>query len=737
MTSAVNKLLGKTKLNKPSATQDSKSDPTSPTDKQSKGTVSDDGLVQWVKSEYDKCRNQRAQYQKTWELHLLHYGGEQWVNLITGGRIVTPNLPSYNQKLVTNLLRPLVRQQISRMTSEKPTASVIPVSASDDDLLAAQGGQAVWDSLYDTQKIQQKLIRCAFWTVMTGNGFFKTFWDSNKVDYNFLAVNPIITQPQPQPGDLCFATVTPFNLFVPDLLEEEIESQTYVMEVYTKPVLWVNTFWKDYLQHPVEPDCIGSQEIFESSYWRIKNDNSAKPDAVRVIEMYLKPGAHRDFPQGALLTIVGDQLVQKLGRLPYSHGEYPHAHWGDILTGKFYRDSPLVDAIPLQRHYNRTRNQMIISMLRTGKTQLAYTEGSIDPNRVTSRPGELIPVKPGFQPPTPILAQPIPAFVSDELNVVRRDLEDISAQHSVSKGQSPGSGVVAATAINFLLEQDNTVFWATIASGEALVQKVAKQALSIVADMWDLPRIIRTIGMDAAFDAVELKGAQISRGLDIRIERGSMIPESKTAKQALLMDMAKMGFITPENLLDLLPMGGVKRITEIIKVDYAQAQRENLKMKKLDPNELLMGDQEYQQKLLPDANGYVDPSTFDPGTGMSLQKPLVVPVNDYDNHKVHIEVHNRFRKTQEFETLGDRVKKEFADHILHHQVQMMMGAQRDMMAQSGGPIPGMAGPDVANPATEQQFAGQQQDQAAQMMPPEGGGPQNGDQRNGQQPLGGG
>src|SRR6476469_7146217 len=124
MTSAVNKLLGKTKLNKPSATQDSKSDPTSPTDKQSKGTVSDDGLVQWVKSEYDKCRNQRAQYQKTWELHLLHYGGEQWVNLITGGRIVTPNLPSYNQKLVTNLLRPLVRKQISRMTSARRTGSL-------------------------------------------------------------------------------------------------------------------------------------------------------------------------------------------------------------------------------------------------------------------------------------------------------------------------------------------------------------------------------------------------------------------------------------------------------------------------------------------------------------------------------------------------------------------------------------------------------------------------------------
>jgi len=695
-----------------------------PSEKPDSTPKEDNGLVEWALSEYSKCRNQRAQYQKTWEYHLLNYGGDQWTNLITGGRFQKPGLPSYNQKLVTNLLRPMIRQQISRMTSEKPTVTVVPVSASDDDLLAAQGAQAVWDSLYDNQKIQDKLIRTAFWTAITGNGFFKTFWDSNKIDEDFLTVNPIITQPQPTPGSLCFGTVTPFNLFVPDLLEEDIECQPYVMEVYTKTALWVNTFWKGYLKAPVEPDCIGSQEIFDSTYWKQKNDGSAKPDSVRVLEIYLKPGAHRDFPSGGMLTVVGNQLVQRLDKMPYSHGEYPHGHWGDIQTGKFYRDSVLVDTIPLNRHYNRTRNQMIISMLRTGRNAYAYTEGSIDPNRVTSRPGELIPVKPGFQPPTVLPAQPIPAFVENELRVAKGDIEDISAQHSVSKGQAPGSGVVAATAINFLVEQDNSVFYTTMASGESLVQKMGKQSLAIVAEMWDVAKIIRTIGMDSAFDAVELKGSQIARGLDIRVERGSMLPESKTAKQALLMDMAKMGFISPENLLDLLPMGGVKRITEIIKVDYAQAQRENLKMKKLHPQELLVADMEYQQKLEPDANGYVDESTFNPATGESLQKPLAVPTNDFDNHQVHIDVHNRFRKSQEFENLDPRVKQEFANHVLEHQVHMMMGAQRDMMAQGGMPPPGMSG--ASDP-----FA---QPQPEEMM---GGEIPNGDQPGGELPVGSG
>jgi hypothetical protein len=652
------------------------------------------------------------------------YSGEQFANLIaSAGQIKKPNMPSSASKLVTNLLRPMVRQQISRMTSEKPTVTVVPVSASDDDLMAAQGGQAVFDSLYTNQKIQSKLIRTAFWTVITGNGFFKTYWDQNKIDNNFLTVNPLITQPQPTAGDICFGTVTPFNLFIPDLLEEDIECQPYVIEVYTKTVLWANTVWKEYLKKPVEADCVGSNEIFESSYWKQKNDGSAKPDSVRVMECYLKPGAHKDFPNGGMLTVVGNQLVQRVDHLPYSHGEFPHAHWGDIQTGKFYRDSILKDTSPINKQYNMTRNQMITSMIRTARTQFAYVEGSIDPNRMTSRPGEMFPVKPGFQFPQAIPAQNIPPFVENELRVLKGDLEDISAQHTVSKGQAPGSGVVAATAINFLLEQDNSVFYTTIASGEDLIQKVGKQALSIIADMWELPKIIRTIGTDSAFDAVELKGSDIARGLDIRVERGSMLPESKTAKQALLMDMAKMGFISPENLLDLLPMGGVKRLTEIIKVDMSQAQRENLKMKKLDPLELKLSAQEYQQKMLPDPmTGEVDPSTFDPMTGQTLTQPLPVPVNDFDNHKVHIEVHNRFRKTQEFELLDDSVKKVFADHILQHQVFMMMSAQRDMMSQSGMPIPGMDGPGMSNPFTEQQ---QQMDM--------GGGDPNANQQSGQLP----
>lgn len=664
-------------------------------DEQAKKAKADAELVQWVRAQYEKCKGQRAQQQKAWEFNLLSYGGDQWRRLISG-KLETPKAPTWRSKLVTNLIRPAVRQQITRMTNQKPSVSILPVSTSEDDIFAAQAGEAVWDSLYSRKRFHALYQRAAFWVVTTGNGFMKTWWDPNKVDKNFMAVNPMLQKPVQMRGDIEYGVVTPFNLFVPDLLVEDIEDQPFIIEAYTRPVLWVNTVWKQYLKYPVQADCVTRSEIFNTAYWNANgNDGSAVPDAVLVIECWMKPGAHAACPNGGMLTIIGDQLVQQTEGLPYSHGEYPIAHWGDIPTGKFYRESMVSDLIPLNQQYNRTRNQMIESMIRTARTQIMYTEGSIDPNRVTSRPGELIPVKPGYQMPQPLPAQPIPQFVTDELRILKQDFEDISGQHAVSKGQA--GGVIAATAINYLQEQDDTMNYTAYSSGEFFVEKIGKQSLSIVADMWDIPRIIRTIGTDRSFDVIELKGSQIANGLDLRVEAGSSLAKSKTARQALLMDMAKMGFITPQQLLDLIDMGGTQKLTEILRVDMYEAQRENLTLKKLQPMQIQMADMQYELGMQPDpATGEIDPNTIDPGTGMTLQRPCMVPVHDWQNHKVHIDVHNRFRKSQEFQFLDPIVQKEFQNHILLHQVQLIMSEQRAGMMMQGGPPPGMMDPNMAD-----------------------------------------
>jgi hypothetical protein len=183
-------------------------------------------------------------------------------------------------------------------------------------------------------------------------------------------------------------------------------------------------------------------------------------------------------------------------------------------------------------------------------------------------------------------------------------------------------------------------------------------------------------------------------GTDIRIEAGSALPQSKAAKQALLMDMMKMGFIPAEEGLKLMEIGGAQKIFERMRVDERQAQRENIRLRSVTVPMIQEHEMGWQQKVMQQ-----DPSTIDE-QGNPIQTPPVVPVNTYDNHAVHIDVHNRYRRSQGFEILPDDVKMQFEAHVQMHTMAMQQAQIEQFMAampgdgteqQDGGAPPGPGG----------------------------------------------
>jgi len=175
-------------------------------------------------------------------------------------------------------------------------------------------------------------------------------------------------------------------------------------------------------------------------------------------------------------------------------------------------------------------------------------------------------------------------------------------------------------------------------------------------------------------------------------------------------------------------------------VDERQAQRENLRMRSI-PIEKIMEhlkmvneanaarEQAEQQQLMqqppdvgmqsvspppnqmppmsqplppePQATAPATPPPAGPGgldiqTGDPLQLPQnIVPVNTWDNHETHVEVHNRFRKSQAFELLPDLVKQQFEYHVqMHAEALNQSAAAAQMMP------PPQGGPGTPPPGTE-------------------------------------
>jgi hypothetical protein len=220
---------------------------------------------------------------------------------------------------------------------------------------------------------------------------------------------------------------------------------------------------------------------------------------------------------------------------------------------------------------------------------------------------------------------------------------------------------------------------------------------------------------------VQLKGSQIS--YDIRMEAGSSLPTSKAARQAFLMDLFQSGAITADMLLDLIDMGGTQKLTEQIRIDMRQAQRENIKMKSFTPADMMMHEMK-MQSLAMTGGGENQAPDGAPMWDMDPRSwPAMVEVHDYDNHEVHIRIHDNFRKGQEFESLSEEVKHEFEKHISMHKMALQANMFSQMMGKPPMPgeestamqgtneapqMPGMGGP----PPTE--------GGANQFTPPQGG-----------------
>lgn len=642
-------------------------------------------VIEWTKSAHMRCRTVRQQIERQWYINMAFYIGKQNVAVIpissassaaTGVRLYIPPAPYYRARPIINRVRPIIRTELAKLTAQKPTATIVPATGEDRDLQAAQAGEQIWDSIYREKKIKSTFGRTMLWTLCTGIGFMKTYWDPNKKD---AAGNQ---------GDFCYENVTPFHMFVPDMLCEDIEDQPYIIHIQTKSPEWVKV---NYPGIKAQPNVMEANDILNDSFLQLVGAGDFRKNSILCYEVWVKPGQLEFMPKGGMYTIIGDTVVQiSENGNPYMHQQYPFVKFGHIPTGRFYPDSVINDLVPIQREYNRTRGQMIEAKNRMAHPQLLAAEGSVDASKINTEPGQVILYKLGFPPPQPLPLQNLPSYVVEEVGRLLLDFEDISGQHQVSKGQVP-PGVTAATAISFLQEQDESMLSTTFQSIEEGFEKIGFQTLNYVKQYWDVPRMVKVVGRDGQFSVLAFQGSDLRDNTDIRIEAGSALPTSKSAKQALLMDLMSQGFIPPEKGLELMNVGGVQRLYEEIQIDSAQASRENMKMSTITDQDMntylstFIGiDPATQQQML------VDPNSGQPlvdGMGQPTAPPLIVPVNSFDNHQIHIQIHNNYRKGQEYEQLEQRLKDLFEEHVNQHMMAM-------------GMVPGMPAPaEGSNPIT--------------------------------------
>jgi hypothetical protein len=250
----------------------------------------------------------------------------------------------------------------------------------------------------------------------------------------------------------------------------------------------------------------------------------------------------------------------------------------------------------------------------------------------------------------------------EALRLNQESFMDLFAQHEVTQATNK-SDIRSGTMVAMLLEQDDMAHSMTYQDFEDNWAHLWKHALLLAQKYYKNTRMIKIQGAGKVWQTKSFKGADLKGNTDVWVATGTHLPENRIARQAVIMERFREGLYG--NVEDPQVSGRVRRLLE----DSIP--------------EDIYGDVEVDQKFAQNEN-------------RMLRAGMPLNTNDYDNHQVHIQEHERDMKSGEVQDLlrtddGGAALTAFGQHLQEHagkmaqafQAQMQMMAQQQQMGGGG------------------------------------------------------
>lgn len=358
---------------------------------------------------------------------------------------------------------------------------------------------------------------------------------------------------------------------------------------------------------------------------------------------YEKPS--KKHPKGRLV-VVANGVVLKDEALPVD--EIPFAKFDDIVIGgKLYSESIITHVRPMQDQYNRliTRRAMWANALLAGKYVAARGHGlSQEALNDTTEVVEYDHV-PGATPPTAMSIPNIPQYAYTEELSLEQMINDVMGINEVSKGQLPAAGL-PAIGMQLLTEQDDTRIGIMAERHEYSWAKVGRIILKFAEEYYVGKRILKEVGRGDKYLVKQFTGKELLGNNDVTVIRGSTLPGSKTLRRQEVINIFQMGLLgdpaepaVREKVLGMLQFGDTNEAWKDHEIDLQQVERDIQEMK------------EGKEVLL----------------------------HELDNHALHIQEKNRFRKSEDFLQLDPQIQMIFLQNL-----EMHMQAATDILSAMEG-----------------------------------------------------
>ena len=481
----------------------------------------------------------------------------------------------------------------SQLSANPPSVISRPTSNDPSDKRKADAADRLIRYGIRKYQMQELFDLCTASTLQHGTGFIKSLWDPDRGD---IADMDDETGELTMDGDLYFCVPSPWDIY----LDPDAQTWADVKFIFERIVM------------PYEEACFRFPDRLEVlKKYRIKDDivrdnnngrsstETRRYDVVEIFQYWEKGLPYNGMVgRHCYITKDGDPLtpvkpnpfrfappmdrgvdmpeeeytrrqeVMARAQLPY------HVLTDIDITGSPWGRSFIAYEAPLQDLYNRLLNVVVDNLQANGVARIILPEGAeIADDSITNGPYDIIKTT-GNRDPKFMDPMVLPAAISEMFSFVRQGLDDMAGVNEAMFGQQ--SREQSGFSMQYATNQGNMIRRRLFNKYVLLVESVYKSYLNLIRKHWTEKRTIWVLGKEKAFEALDIKGADIDGGFDIVVEYGaslSLDPTTRREEIITLMPLFEKAGVEVRNILSMLKLNELEGLYDTIQL-AADRQRE-------------------------------------------------------------------------------------------------------------------------------------------------------------------
>ncbi|MDE7164523.1 MAG: hypothetical protein K2O04_03775 [Clostridiales bacterium] len=597
-------------------------------------------IIESVTRDYRDRAEARRPYETQWRLNLNFYMGNQYCTALPTGDIADVEREYYwQEREVFNHISSLVETRQAKLNTVRPTLTVRPFSSDDDDVKTAKSSTKILNAACDKLDVDAILTEGTMWSEICGTAFYYVGWDEK----GGLQISDGVYE-----GDVCVDVVSPFEIYPDNLFAQNVCDCRSVIRARSVDVGELKRIYGKAVE-PEANDVIGMSAVAVGGGLTMGSTlnklsvRTAENSAV-LIERYTLPNA--DMPNGEYAAVANGVLLH-YGELPYVNGVdgrrgIPFIKQVSLVNaGCFFGSSIVERSIPVQRAYNAVKNRKHEFINRLAMGVMAVEDGSVDIDNLEQEgisPGKILVYRRGATPPRMVDPGSVPSSFDTEEVRLLSEFTQVSGVSEVMRSNEAISANMSGTALQLLIEQDDTRLSLSAEYVRIAARDIARQILRLYKQFGSDMRLSRIVGQNGEVELVKWSASDISSD-DVVFATDNELLSTPAMRQNMMFELYKMGLLFDENgrmsdaakhrFLEALGYGGWDSVEDLTRTHISRAEKENESGK-------------YE-------------------------------INEFDDHNIHADIHTKYLLT---DCPNGKKAEKLKEHIREHKA--IVNAQSEM-----------------------------------------------------------